>query len=86
MNSSNVLECPHLKVCLLLLEVGRCLEDVEHLPDVVVQLFGLADVLPDPVAALEVDVLDQERIEGVDVAADQVPLLLDFPLNLLKVK
>ena len=58
---------------------------VEDLADVIVELLRLRDVVADPEVALQVDVLDEQRVEGVDVARDHVPLLLDLPLHLRRV-
>jgi hypothetical protein len=41
--------------------------DVEDLSDVVVQIFRLGRILPDPLRPLQVHVLDQQRVERVDV-------------------
>ena len=63
----------------------RDVHGVEDLADVVVELLRLRDVVADPEVALQVDVLDEQRVEGVDVARDHVPLLLDLPLHLRRV-
>lgn len=57
-------------------------EDVENLSDVVVELLCVGRVVLDPERLLQVHVLDQQRVERVDVARDQAPLLLDLTLNL----
>jgi hypothetical protein len=43
---------------------------------VVVEVLGVVDVVLDPVVLLLVHVLDQQGEEGVDVATDERPFLL----------
>lgn len=51
----------------------------------VVNVFSLDHVMLEPVVPLLVHVLDEQRIEGVDVANQHVPLLLQLGLHLTRV-
>ena len=48
----------------------------------VVKVFSLSSVLPDPLSPLEINILDQEGVEGIYVSGNQVPFFLNLTLNL----
>lgn len=48
----------------------------------VVNVFGLSHVVSEPVVPLLINVLDEQRVEGVNVSNKQLPIFLDLRFQL----
>ena len=73
--------CVCVCVCVICyyLRVGPNMKDLCHS---VVHILSLRDTILEPIVTVLIHVFDEQRVEGIDVSRQQLPLLLQLTLHL----